>query len=72
MQQVKNGTVTALIGAAGAGLNQLIGDRVVATVIGVVTLFTVGIRAVIAVLDLRKRLREEKCSQNSSNQPPTV
>lgn len=72
MQQVKNGTVTALIGATGAGLNQLIGDRVVATAIGVVTLLTVGIRAIIAILDLRKRLREEKCSQNSSNPPPTV
>lgn len=72
--QAKSGTLTALIGAVGAGLNQVVADRVVATAIGVATLFTVLVRATIAVMDLRKRLRQEReetCSESSSSRPPT-
>lgn len=72
--QAKSGTLTALIGAVGAGLNQVVADRVVATAIGVVTLVTVLVRAAIAVMDLRKRLRQEReeaCSESSSSRPPT-
>ena len=72
--QAKSGTLTALIGVVGAGLNQVVADRVVATAIGVATLFTVLVRATIAVMDLRKRLRQEReetCSESSSSRPPT-
>lgn len=72
MQQVKDGATTAMIGAVGAGISQAVANQVLATGIAVLTLFTVGVRAVIAMMDLRKRLREEKCSQNSSNPPPTA
>lgn len=72
MHQAKTAGLSAVIGAAGIGAQLTDLELGVKLAIGVVTLFILGVRGVIAVIDLRKRLREAQCSESSSNPPPTV
>ena len=72
VHQAKSTGVSVLIGAAGIGAQLTDLELWLKVGIGAATLFILGVRGIIAVMDLRKRLREEKCSQSSLNQPPTA
>lgn len=72
VQQAKTAGMSAVIGAAGIGAQLTSLELGVKVAIGVVTLFILGVRGIIAVIDLRKRLREDQCSESSSNRPPTA
>lgn len=66
--QAKSSGISALLGAAGIGVQYTPINEFTKMAIGVVLLFTLVIRAAIAVVDLRKSLKEKDKEKDSKHE----